>query len=342
MKKVITIEDVAKLSGVSRATVGRVIGNYGSVSEKSRQRVLEAIEQLNYKPNIIAQGMRGNSTKTVAVVLGDVKNNYCNALVYVVEKEAQKRGYSVIICNTRENVGQEMMHIQNMRNRKVDGIILMSAFTDEKQIPENGRELYEGSEPIVFVDRMIQGISGDIVVSNNEEISYEATMHLLKLGHRHIGVIATVNYSTIQERIRGYERALKEYGISMDTDLIEKIENFDRGEAQIAAAKLLDEHPEVTAVYVLNNSLCGGVLLELKKRKLKVCQDISLLVWDDEEINELFDITTVVQPIEEIGRDATACLFEQIKNGKEGKIPKMKTIEAKIIYRNSCRNINDR
>ena len=270
MKKVITIEDVAKLSGVSRATVGRVIGNYGSVSEKSRQRVLEAIEQLNYKPNIIAQGMRGNSTKTIAVVLGDVKNNYCNALVYVVEKEAQKRGYSVIICNTRENVGQEMMHIQNMRNRKVDGIILMSAFTDEKQIPENGRELYEGSEPIVFVDRMIQGISGDIVVSNNEEISYEATMHLLKLGHRHIGVIATVNYSTIQERIRGYERALKEYGISMDTDLIEKIENFDRGEAQIAAAKLLDEHPEVTAVYVLNNSLCGGVLLELKKRKLKV------------------------------------------------------------------------
>ena len=125
-------------------------------------------------------------------------------------------------------------------------------------------------------------------------------------------------------------------------DLIEEIDNFDKGEAQIATAKLLDEHPEVTAVYVLNNSLCGGVLLELKKRKLKVCQDISLLVWDDEEINELYDITTVVQPIEEIGRDAIDCLFEQIKNGKEGRKPQTKEIGAKIIYRNSCRNINDR
>ena len=198
MKQSITINDVAKLAGVSRATAGRVVGNYGNVSEKSRLRVQAAIKELNYSPNTIAQSLRNNTTKTIAVILGNVKNNYCNALVYAVEKEAQKEGYSVIICNTRENIQREIMHIQNMRNRHVDGIILMSAFTTDEQIRDEEKELYESNYPMVFVDRKIHGLKRDVIMSNNVEASYEATSHLLKLGHKNIGIIATADYSTIR------------------------------------------------------------------------------------------------------------------------------------------------
>lgn len=341
-KQTVTINEVAKLAGVSRATAGRVIGNYGTVSEKSRRRVQEAIEQLNYSPNMIAQGLRRNSTKTIAVILGNIKNNYCNALVYAVEKEAQKAGYSVIICNTRENIQREIMHIQNMRNRHVDGIILMSALTTDEQIREEYRELYEGEFPMVFVDRKIPGLSREAIMSNNVEASYEATSHLLKLGHRNIGVIATADYSTIRERIRGHEMALNEYGVDLNWDLIATTNNPDQDEAQMATGRLLDEHPEITAIYILNNSLSVGVLLELKKRGLRVREDISLLTWDDELLNQLYDLTTVVQSIDEIGRVACSRLCDLMQGGCEGQHGNTERIKAQILYRNSCRNINDR
>lgn len=108
--RTITIDDVARLAGVSRATVGRVVGNYGSVSEKSKERVWEAVKQLDYQPNLIARGLRSQSTKTIAVVIGSIRNTYSTALVYAVEKEAQKKGYNVLICTTHEDIEKEIKH----------------------------------------------------------------------------------------------------------------------------------------------------------------------------------------------------------------------------------------
>lgn len=334
-----TIEDVAKLAGVSRATAGRVIGNYGSVSEDAKERVLNAIKELNYQPNVMAQGLRSHSTKTIAVILGSIKNNYCNALVYAIEKEAQKNGFNIIICNTREDIKNEIKHIQNMRSRQVDGIILMSAFKTDEEIPKQYKKLYDSDTSMVFVDRKIHGLDKDIIMTNNIEASYNATEYLIKLGHKKIGVIATKDYSTVRERIDGYKRALEDNHIEIHPEYIEQIDGLLKEEAEKAANKLMDEHPEITAIYVLNNSLCCGVLLELKKRNLKLKEDISLIVWDDEELNELYDITTVVQPIPEIGKKATAQLFEIIK-GNKNKSERTKELKAELVIRDSCKNLN--
>lgn len=339
MNQNMTIDDVARLAGVSRATAGRVVGGYGSVSEKSREKVLAAVKELNYSPNIIAQGLRSHSTKTIAVILGSIKNNYCNALVYAVEKEALKKGYNVIICNTHEDVEKEIMHLRNMHNRQVDGIILMSALKADEEIPELYRELYESDFPLVFVDRKIRGMDRSVFQSNNEEASREAARYLLELGHRKIGVIATADYSTVRERIRGYREALKEYHIPVIKDTIVSVTLNDMEDTRYATARLLDTHPDITAIYVLNNSLCNGVLLELKKRNRRLGEDISLLVWDDEALNELFDITTVVQQIEKIGKTATQKLLEQIKNTKMGADESTEIFQAHIIFRKSCRRI---
>ena len=318
--RAITIDDVARLAGVSRATAGRVVGNYGSVSEKAKERVLEAVRQLDYQPNLIARGLRSQSTKTIAVVIGSIRNTYSTALVYAVEKEAQKKGYNVLICTTHEDIEKELKHLKDLNSKKVDGVILMSAYRADGSMDEKYREFYIGKLPIVFVDRNIPGINRDVIQSENFDASYKATQYLLNMGHKKIGIIATSNFSTVQERIKGYRAALTDAKVKFDEALIASV----------------DELSDITALYILNNSLCSGVLLDLKERHMKIPQDISLLVWDDEEYNELLDITTIEQPITEIGKQATRRLFELIGEPEETIDYECKKLNPELIIRKSC------
>ena len=334
--RTITIDDVAKLAGVSRATAGRVVGNYGSVSEKSRERVWDAVRQLDYQPNLIARGLRSQTTKTIAVIVGSIRNTYSTALVYAVEKEAQKKGYNVLICTTHEDIEKELKHLKDLNSRKVDGVILMSAYRADANMDKKYKEFYISKLPIVFVDRNIPGINRDVIQSENFDASYKATKYLMDMGHRKIGIIATSNFSTVQERIKGYKAAFANAGIEYDESLIASVDELSDKMSRKVCHEFLEEHPDITALYILNNSLCSGVLLDLKERQMKIPQDISLLVWDDEEYNELLDITTIVQPITEIGKQATRRLFELIGEPEETTDFECKKLDPELIIRKSC------
>ena len=334
--RTITIDDVAKLAGVSRATAGRVVGNYGSVSEKSRERVWDAVRQLDYQPNLIARGLRSQTTKTIAVIVGSIRNTYSTALVYAVEKEAQKKGYNVLVCTTHEDIEKELKHLKDLNSRKVDGVILMSAYRADANMDKNYKEFYISKLPIVFVDRNIPGINRDVIQSENFDASYKATKYLMDMGHRKIGIIATSNFSTVQERIKGYKAAFADAGIEYDESLISSVDELSDKMSRKVCHEFLEEHPDITALYILNNSLCSGVLLDLKERQMKIPQDISLLVWDDEEYNELLDITTIEQPITEIGKQATRRLFELIGEPEETTDYECKKLDPELIIRKSC------
>ena len=334
--RTITIDDVAKLAGVSRATAGRVVGNYGSVSEKSRERVWDAVRQLDYQPNLIARGLRSQTTKTIAVIVGSIRNTYSTALVYAVEKEAQKKGYNVLICTTHEDIEKELKHLKDLNSRKVDGVILMSAYRADANMDKKYKEFYISKLPIVFVDRNIPGINRDVIQSENFDASYKATKYLMDMGHRKIGIIATSNFSTVQERIKGYKAAFANAGIEYDESLIASVDELSDKMSKKVCHEFLEEHPDITALYILNNSLCSGVLLDLKERQMKIPQDISLLVWDDEEYNELLDITTIEQPITEIGKQATRRLFELIGEPEETTDFECKKLDPELIIRKSC------
>lgn len=334
--RTITIDDVAKLAGVSRATAGRVVGNYGSVSEKSRERVWDAVRQLDYQPNLIARGLRYQTTKTIAVIVGSIRNTYSTALVYAVEKEAQKKGYNVLICTTHEDIEKELKHLKDLNSRKVDGVILMSAYRADANMDKKYKEFYISKLPIVFVDRNIPGINRDVIQSENFDASYKATKYLMDMGHRKIGIIATSNFSTVQERIKGYKAAFANAGIEYDESLIASVDELSDKMSRKVCHEFLEEHPDITALYILNNSLCSGVLLDLKERQMKIPQDISLLVWDDEEYNELLDITTIEQPITEIGKQATRRLFELIGEPEETTDFECKKLDPELIIRKSC------
>ena len=334
--RTITIDDVAKLADVSRATAGRVVGNYGSVSEKSRERVWDAVRQLDYQPNLIARGLRSQTTKTIAVIVGSIRNTYSTALVYAVEKEAQKKGYNVLICTTHEDIEKELKHLKDLNSRKVDGVILMSAYRADANMDKKYKEFYISKLPIVFVDRNIPGINRDVIQSENFDASYKATKYLMDMGHRKIGIIATSNFSTVQERIKGYKAAFANAGIEYDESLIASVDELSDKMSRKVCHEFLEEQPDITALYILNNSLCSGVLLDLKERQMKIPQDISLLVWDDEEYNELLDITTIEQPITEIGKQATRRLFELIGEPEETTDFECKKLDPELIIRKSC------
>lgn len=332
----VTIDDVANEASVSRATAGRVIGGYGSVSEKSRQRVLEAVEKLNYRPNTIAQSLRNNRTKTIAVVLGNIKNHYCNNFVYAVEKEANKHGYTVLICNTNENEQNEVRQMQGILSRQVDGVILVSTYHNDESIPEEYKNIYNNNVPMILADREIKGLDIDVIMSNNEESSYNAAKYLLSFGHKKIGVIGSYSYSTVRDRIAGYKRALTDAGIEVDDSLI-MLDNY----AEVRAGEnifyeLISRHNDVSALYVLNDTLNSSVLVGLKKKGLKIPDDISVLAWDDVDVNELMNITTVVQPIEEIGKKSVRQLFDFIKNPENHRTGKKIILNTELVIRESC------
>lgn len=257
-------------------------------------------------------------------------------MVYAVEKEAQKKGYNVLICTTHEDIEKELKHLKDLNSRKVDGVILMSAYRADANMDKKYKEFYISKLPIVFVDRNIPGINRDVIQSENFDASYKATKYLMDMGHRKIGIIATSNFSTVQERIKGYKAAFANAGIEYDESLIASVDELSDKMSRKVCHEFLEEHPDITALYILNNSLCSGVLLDLKERQMKIPQDISLLVWDDEEYNELLDITTIEQPITEIGKQATRRLFELIGEPEETTDFECKKLDPELIIRKSC------
>ncbi|MBW3088699.1 LacI family DNA-binding transcriptional regulator [Bifidobacterium sp. 82T24] len=344
MSRAVTIDDVAKLAGVSRATAARVMGGYGSASKKSRASVEEAARILNYIPNMAAKGLRGKGMKTLAIILPSIRNNYCNRLIHAVESEASAFGYDVIICNTHENVETELRHMRSMSSRQVEGVIVMSSARNVSQIDTQYLDLYRGDMPMVFVDRTIVGLDSDVICSDNVDASSEAIRKLLDLGHRSIGVM-TVNRSvSVMERIDGYRRMCEQHGIRYDEDLIRFIQppvddDSAQGLARLsreATAELLDRG--CTALYVMYNDLCAGVIQELDERGLSLGDDISLVSWDDDMLNVLMGITTVDQQVELMGKEAVRRLLAG--DGKQSNHAEheatVSVFPAQLIDRRSC------
>jgi LacI family transcriptional regulator len=336
----VTINEVAESSGVSKATVGRVIGNYGVVSEKTKQKVLTAIEKLNYVPNALAQGMRNKTTKIIAVVVGSIKNNFFTEIIYVIERIATKNQFNVIICNSQEDIEKEIMHLKSLYSRRIDGIIIASAYMANNQIKNENLYLYDSTIPTVLIDRKIDKIIKTVIHSDNFNGSYMATKYLISLGHKHIGVIATKNYITINDRINGYKKALDDYKLGFCKSYIESSNYEDEDGVLRAVYNLLTKNKSITAIMVLNDNLIGTILSAIKNMNLSIPDDISILSWDDNAITKLFDITTVTQRVNKIGELAIEHLLEMI-NSEEKIQPKDIILETNLIERKSCRKQED-
>lgn len=303
-----TISDVAKKAEVSVATVSYVVNGTRNVAPETEKRVRRAMEDLEYHPNAAAQSLRTRSTHVVGLVISDISNPFFATLVRGAEDCARQNAYSVLICNTSEKMEDELVYLQLLSRRRIDGMLLAPTGKNDEMI----RRLIERGMHIVFIDRKPDSIMASSVLSENEEGAYQATSHLISLGHTRIGIVVGLpEVSTTTERLRGYERALSKSGITLDRALV------TYGGSQIAGAekacKELFDLPDCpSAVFAGNNLMTIGVMKQLRKLDIRCPQDVSVVGFDDFEWASCFEptLTTVAQDPYRIGFIAVEQLFK--------------------------------
>ena len=327
-----TIKDVARLADVSTATVSHVINDTRYVSDGLRSRVLEAMDALNYRPNVLAQGLRGGETHTIGLVVPDNANPFFAEVSRAVEDVGFGRGYSVILCNTGDDLERERAYIDVLVAKQVDGIIFIAAGDHHEHLDELARR----NVPLVLADRDVDLTDADVVLVNNERGGYEATQHLLSLGHRRIGCIAGPSEATPSaDRVEGYLRALRDGGIHVEASAIETGDfRYQGGEA--AARRLLERAERPTAIFACNDLMAIGALRAVRSAGLSVPDDISVVGYDDIPLASAMSpaLTTVAQPVDELGGLSTELLLSRIEDGSMGTAQRI-TLETTLVVRGS-------
>jgi len=322
-----SIKDVAKIAGVSTATVSRVLANQGRVKEDTRKLVLEAVEQLNYRPNLIARSLRVQKSAKIGLVVSDIRNPFFTAIGRAVEDAAYEQGYSVLMCNTDENPAKEEMYLNLMHDENVAGII----FSPTQQFSA-GLKSYQSNIPFVIIDRAVNSKHVDMVLLDNVAAAYELTNHLIENGYRKLAGLFGNASTTGQERNKGFHKALKEHQLK---PLAEYFIPPRIKQGYDTTLTLLDSTEQLDAIFTSNSLLTAGVFQALRDRKLKVPTEIALVGFDETTWGELVDppITLIAQPTEEIGRTATELLFQRID--VPSRSPKTVILKGNLIVRAS-------
>ncbi|MGH2543586.1 MAG: LacI family DNA-binding transcriptional regulator, partial [Ardenticatenaceae bacterium] len=314
--KPITVKDVARAAEVSVATVSRVLNGNDTVDDALRQRVIAAAEKLDYRPNRLARNLRTNSTTLVALVLPDIQNPFFVAVARGVEEVTFREGYTLLVCNTDDEQRRETSYFQVLNDEVVAGIIVCA--TDEERAHKEMLTALKRGVAVVALDRYLKDLPVDSVLSDNVAGAYHAVSYLIELGHRRIGLVAGAShYTPGRERRLGYEQALADHGLALDADLIQTT-NFRTSGAEVATRALLNLAEPPTALFISSGNLAPGSLRIVNRRKLRIPDDISILLFDDPEWAGAYNppLTAVAQDTRELGIMAGRLLLQRIRGAE--------------------------
>ncbi|XEC94659.1 LacI family DNA-binding transcriptional regulator [Paenibacillus tarimensis] len=310
-----TIHDIARMAGVSTTTVSKVINNKGRISKSTRERVNQIIEDLNYRPNVLASAMKGKSSYQIAFLIPDIDNPIYAKYLKHIEERGQELGYNVVMCSTDNDSVKEARHISLLKQRRVDGFIIASKFKNEELL----KELIEEDFPVVLFAHERLAHSVDSVTADDYMGGYMTAKYLHSLGHRKIGVIGEDSVSS-NERIRGYKFALSEAGIPVDDRLI-VVGGAAMEDAESGAALLLDRKDRPSAIFGVNDILAIGAMRAAKARKLRIPEQLSVIGFDDTQLCLIVSptLSSVTMPVRELGKHVMDIIIGKIENGESVK-----------------------
>ncbi|RZQ65207.1 LacI family DNA-binding transcriptional regulator [Amycolatopsis suaedae] len=327
-----TQRDIAELAGVSITTVSHVVNGTRAVADDTRAAVLKAIETTGYTGDAIARSLVTGGTRSIGVAISLVANPYFAMLIQAIEREAALAGYTVLLADTHDNVDTERATIRTLRSRRVEGMLLTPSPGDAALVSE----LVSVGVPTVLVDRLATRTDVDQVGAENIQSTSALTEHLAAAGHRRIGFISGApGLSTSDERTLGYRLGLGRAGIPWNPRLVACGHSARREGAEALSALLsLPEPP--TALVVANDSMMVGVLHEARARGIRIGHDLPVVVYDDVEWADLVDppLTTMAQPIEEIGTHAVRMLLARIREPERA--PEQLRLPPTLRHRESC------
>lgn len=312
-----TIYDVAEKAGVSIATVSKVINETGRIGEKTRKRVLQVMDELNYRPSVVASALTGKNTYTIGLLLPDLANPFFAEIARSVEDRGHELGYSLVMCSTDNKPDKEGRYLSVLRQKSVDGVILATGIYRDETL----RELIDHKIPIALIARDMPHLTVDTVRVDDFVGGYQATHHLLELGHRRIAIIVEdLNVMSSRERLRGYREAHQERGVPVDESLV-LVSDFTVEDGKRVTGQLLDRDEPPTAIFACNDLLAIGVIQAARLRGLIIPDDLSIVGFDNTILATIVDppLTTVAQPIHEMGRQVMDLLIQEIENKKQAK-----------------------
>ncbi len=305
-----SIQKIAQLAGVSVATVSRVLNNSDTVKAKNRDRVLQAIKEANYQPNLLARQLRTSRSFMILVMVSNIANPFCAEVVKGIEEQAEKNGYRILLCNSGSDIERSRSGLSLLTGKMVDGIITMDAFTRLTELAA-----LIGDAPWVQCAEYADAGAVSCVGINDVDASQHVVSRLADGGRQRIALINhDLSYKYARLRERGYKSVLHLRDLSYQA--IEYASDLSAAAGMAAMTRLLAAEPRPDAVFAMSDTLAAGALRAIEKAGLRIPQDIAVVGFDGTELSEMVSppLSTIKQPSRDIGRKAVDLLLNKIDN----------------------------
>lgn len=328
-----SIKDVAKEAGVSIATVSRVLNDVDVVNEETKKKVIEAINKLGYRPNIVARSLKTQKTKTIGIIIPDISSQFYPEIVRGAEDVANIYDYNIMLCNTDLDPEKEMEYLRVLKEKMVDGVLYMSTSLEPSIVDLiNKLQL-----PMVLVETTSKDGEIPSVTIDNEKAAFDGVNYLIKKGNKKVGYIGThedaVNASAL--RYQGYKRALEENDLELD----DKLSYFGGLKAPDGYEGIFNilEQGKIDSVFCASDEIAMGAINALRDKGLRVPEDIDVIGFDNIYSASIFypKITTISQPMYDMGSVGMRMLIKIIN--KQEVEDKNYILKHELIERDSCK-----
>ncbi|MFM7017630.1 LacI family DNA-binding transcriptional regulator [Flavobacterium sp.] len=340
MKRKVTLKQIAKELDVSISTVSKSLRDSPEISEDTRQKVQAFAKLYNYKPNNIALSLKNRKSKTICIIIPEIIHHFFATVISGVEHVANKKGYNVIVCLSDESFDKEVINMEMLANGSIDGFIMsLSKETQQKRDFHHITEVINQGMPVVMFDRITNDILCDKVIIDDNLAAFNATQYLIDMGFKKIALLTTIDYVSVGKlRTEGYIKALQNNDISVDENLILKIEDTDNFESSIEDLIL---NNDIDAIFAVNEIFAVTAIKTATRLGKKVPEDLSIIGFTDGIISKYSSpsITTVSQNGIKMGEKAAIMLIEKLEIEEEDYEEQYKTevIETELIERESTR-----
>jgi DNA-binding LacI/PurR family transcriptional regulator len=334
----ITITDLARELNISPSTVSRALSNHPAISDETRKAVTELARRLNYKPNLQALNLLKKKTNTIGVVIPDITSYFYSSIITGIQDFFSPLGYNLILGQSNESYEEELKIIHTFASVRVDGILIAPASNTTNV--SHLRELAESRIPLVIFDRDCEEINVDKVFVNEYSGAFQAVDYLIRSGCSkiaHLGGATTI--STSRHRMQGYLDALKKNSIPVRDEFVIICDGFTPDDGAKAVKKLLSRDDIPDAVFAVSDSVAIGVMHAIKEAGISIPEQISVVGFDDILYSSWFkpSLTTVWQPVYEMGLLSARILAKRIDESEENFKPRIETLFPELVIRGSSR-----
>lgn len=334
MMKTVTMADVAQHAKVSKSTVSQYLNKrFDYMGEDTKKRIEAAINELGYRPNIVARSLKQKSTTTIGVIVANILHSFSTQVIRAIEDMCHDSDFHTIVCNADDDPIKEKKYIEMLRAKQVDGIILLPTGDNADLYNEMLKEKY----PIVFVDRTVPDVPIPSMLLDNEKAAGLGVQHFIDNGYRKIGIITNVirNVTPRMERLTGYKKTLELNGFPLRKEYIKSLEVSKIKEG---LKEMLELEDPPKAILAGNDLTLIEILKYVKENNLKVPEDLAIIGIDDVSFASFYEpgLTIVAQPAFEIGKKAAELLLNKIQKKAAAEEKLVYRFEPKLIVRESC------